>query len=406
MKQIKLTALLFILTFVVGCSEDQENPESKALTQGDIAFNVEYYETFENVIYPSLILGFSKMADDLDFFEISLTNPRNEDITVQITISENTVVEKTVLTETLSPGVNSFEFSPNWNFESLKYLDQPGKVNFKYSIEFEGSVITTLNKPMDYRSVGECIYGINDKEDGFIDTKFMFAAYVNEDNPKIDEFLAEAKGHKIVSSYKGYQGTSNEVLEEVFSLWYALQKRNTQYSSITTTSNASSNVFAQNVRFFDQVLQNSSANCVDGSVFLASILMKLGIDPILVLVPGHMYMGFYASANQKDLYLLETTMIGNVDINSIQTSSNIQAYANLEYYSDAEIAYYNQTCNAGNCDVEYMRKPVSRDSFYKALNAQSQNFNGLIDQFNDDSVVEYQVFNIKSLRKVISPIGR
>ena len=51
---------------------------------------------------------------------------------------------------------------------------------------------------------------------------------------------------------------------------------------------------------------------MDGSVLFASILRQIGIDPILVLVPGHMFMGFYVDPDGKQADFLETTMIGQI----------------------------------------------------------------------------------------------
>ena len=57
----------------------------------------------------------------------------------------------------------------------------------------------------------------------------------------------------------------------------------------------------------------TQANCVDGSVLMASVLKKIEIKASLVLVPGHCYLAFYSSDPEKGgkLYGLETTMIGS-----------------------------------------------------------------------------------------------
>ena len=57
----------------------------------------------------------------------------------------------------------------------------------------------------------------------------------------------------------------------------------------------------------------TQANCVDGSVLMASILKKIGIKTSLVLVPGHCYLAFYSQEPEKGgkLYGVETTMLGD-----------------------------------------------------------------------------------------------
>jgi hypothetical protein len=68
------------------------------------------------------------------------------------------------------------------------------------------------------------------------------------------------------------------------------------------------------VRFIEESIDNKQANCVDGSVLLASILRKIDIHPFLVTVPGHMYMGFYLDAEGKMPLAIETTILGAKEV--------------------------------------------------------------------------------------------
>ena len=81
-------------------------------------------------------------------------------------------------------------------------------------------------------------------------------------------------------------------------------------SSITDVPGGSQAVNSQYVRFLDQSISNTQANCVDGSVLFSSILKKIGLRPFLVLVPGHMYLGVYLDKDGDDFVGIETTMIG------------------------------------------------------------------------------------------------
>jgi hypothetical protein len=143
----------------------------------------------------------------------------------------------------------------------------------------------------------------------------MFAAYVNENHPQLDKILQEALATKIVDSFDGYQANDPaDVVKQVFAIWAALQKHGIQYSSVTETPGGSATVNSQFVRFLDQSIAMTQANCVDGTVLFASLLRKVGINPALVAKPDHMYLGFYLNSGQNDeeleLFGLETTMIG------------------------------------------------------------------------------------------------
>lgn len=49
-------------------------------------------------------------------------------------------------------------------------------------------------------------------------------------------------------------------------------------------------------------------------MLFASLLRAINITPVLVQMPGHMFVGYYTDAQRKHLSFLETTMIGDVDL--------------------------------------------------------------------------------------------
>ena len=82
----------------------------------------------------------------------------------------------------------------------------------------------------------------------------------------IDKLLREALDTRIVNRFLGYQGGAEVVDRQVYALWNVLQKRKFRYSSVSNTSLSSNVVFSQRVRTFDDALESSQINCVDGSV--------------------------------------------------------------------------------------------------------------------------------------------
>ncbi|MBL6467359.1 MAG: hypothetical protein JNG43_04565, partial [Prevotellamassilia sp.] len=168
------------------------------------------------------------------------------------------------------------------------------------------------------RSINECLLGFNkqlpDGRTRYVSTRLFYAAYVNEENPLIDKVLREALNTRIVRRFLGYQSTPEMVDKQVYALWYVLQKRNFKYSSVSYSSLSSNVVYAQRVRTFEDALNSSQINCVDGSVLFASLLRAINITPVLVQMPGHMFVGYYTDSAKKNLTFLETTMIGDVDL--------------------------------------------------------------------------------------------
>jgi hypothetical protein len=220
----------------------------------------------------------------------------------------------------------------NWNFEALLRARQIEPVNVVMELFVDGTSVGTRSETIKVRSLNDCpFYIVPTDEDGRpatseedvategTDLSFMFAAYVNENHPWVDQITKEALEAEIVDSFTGYQSEDpEEVFKQVFAIWNVMQRRGMKYSDITTTSGESQLVFSQHVRLFDEAVTARQANCVDGTVLLASILRKIGINAYLVLVPGHMYLAFDLDEEGETTIGLETTMMGNAKLKEFE----------------------------------------------------------------------------------------
>lgn len=92
------------------------------------------------------------------------------------------------------------------------------------------------------------------------------------------------------------------------------RKEGSNTAPSATAALSSNVVFTQRVRTFDDALQSAQINCVDGSVLFASLLKAININPILVRVPGHMFVGYYTDRLHQETHFLETSMIGDVNL--------------------------------------------------------------------------------------------
>ena len=202
-----------------------------------------------------------------------------------------------------------------WNYEALKDNKQAAPISVAVTVELNKDNLGQRVRTFAVRSINECPLGYIDSKMKFHDTGIFFAAYVNEEHPMIDQLLREALNTRIVNRFLGYQSPKQgDVDKQVYALWNILQKRNFRYSSISNTSLSSNIVYAQRVRTLDDALASAQINCVDGSVLFASLLRAINIDPILVRTPGHMFVGYYTDSGHKNKEFLETTMIGDVNL--------------------------------------------------------------------------------------------
>lgn len=236
---------------------------------------------------------------------------------VRVEVAETPFFSRSVSEFVLAKPRTEYTIYPDviWNYEALKKINQAEPISVAITVEMNGKDLGQRVRTFSVRSINECLLGYVSNGTKFHDTGIFFAAYVNEENPMIDQLLREALNTRIVNRFLGYQaGSADAVDKQVYALWNVLQKRNFRYSSVSNTSLSSNVVFSQRVRTFDDALESSQINCVDGSVLFASLLRAINIEPILVRTPGHMFVGYYTDSNHKDMNFLETTMIGDVDL--------------------------------------------------------------------------------------------
>lgn len=219
-----------------------------------------------------------------------------------------------------------------FDYDALHQIRQQKPANVTVKVTVNGKELPEQNETVVLRSINECPFAVlfGDEEPAD-DLSWMFAAYVNENHPWIDGILKEALEAELVDSFDGYQsGDPGKVLDQVFAIWNVLQRRGIKYSDITATPKSKFAV-AQVVRFLDDSVSGSQANCVDGSVIFASILTKISIKCGLVLVPGHCFVCFDLDPegeldptlgdDERTMIGLETTLLG---------SNNLKPLADLK----------------------------------------------------------------------------
>lgn len=278
---------------------------------------------FGDDIFPSLIIATSTMKSDAEEDETVLGDPMGmlgvgitapwDDAVVRVEVESQKLIRPSAIEVTLPKGGEDYFIYPllKYDYDSLLKVRQPFPEIVSVSVTVDGEDAGTQEERMIARSINDCPFGVQHEDGDFTALDVMFAAYVNENHPVVDEILSDALNSGDTKSFAGYQGNSDEVLREMEAVWNALKKRGFSYSSITRPSVQDEAVYAQHVRLVGDSVKTAQANCVDGSVLLASIFLKLGLRPFLVSIPGHMFMGVYLDRDQKEFACIETTMLSS-----------------------------------------------------------------------------------------------
>lgn len=200
-----------------------------------------------------------------------------------------------------------------WRQSNLTALSQPLTSEAIFRVYADGTQVGQEHRPVRIRAINDAPLRVCRTSQQCTDYYPVMAAFVNEDHPAIDNILRAALDIPAmpVKQWIGTQGTEEQVLRQVWAIWYLFQRNKVTYSSITTTSEARTDILSQTIRPLSQALRTQQANCIDGTALFASILRKIGIEPMIVLVPGHAFLGFYTDAQQTKPAFLETTMLNN-----------------------------------------------------------------------------------------------
>lgn len=376
-----------------------------------VKFNANYNPTFDNQLYPSFLLALNSYNGpaELEPFTISVTSPVNNGV-LRVVLDSSSLNYITILQETLPKKGERYTFHPivKWKYDKLYATRQSGNIDLTFTCFINDEEVDIKNLKLQYRSVNECPLSLRDSTGHNVDVRWMFAGYVNEDHPYIENILSETLNLNVVTRFNGYQKNEAQVKQQVFAIWYYALNHGIAYSSISCTSNPSKRTNVQHIRFFDEVYNTRQANCIDACVFFASILRKIGLKPIIFVEPCHAYLGYYTNKSRKSIALLETTITGWVNFPELQRSLDEQGklpekqYQKIsKYLSDESKKKYEK----GELDFTDMKEEIAKTLFDKATAYDEENYKANKANFADTTKITYQMLDIEQLRNVVQPIN-
>ncbi len=212
-----------------------------------------------------------------------------------------------------------YELYPPLQWNESSPHGKPVAARIEFALERDGVASGTHEERVTVHPFDEALYFVRDGADT-VDLSWIFAAYVDENDPVVDTILDQAKASGIVDRFDGYDNDSVET--QVWAIWHAISERGIRYSSADPSIQRGPHVFSQRVRLLSETWNDRSANCIDGSVLIASVLQRIGIRSFLVLVPGHAFLGFYTDADAQHAAYVETTLLG-----ANTTSSAVPGFA-------------------------------------------------------------------------------
>ena len=234
-----------------------------------------------------------------------------------------------------------------WNVQALRAVKKPRVVTLTFELYSDTTRIAVRHVAVTLRSSNDVLYGVKDPDSKkILDFNWLFAAFVDERSPAITEIITRSKASGVLDKFQGYAlADSDEVYAQVFAIWHTLQRRGIRYSNLAPVANSfkSQNVSSQYVRFVNDTWASQKANCVDGSVLIASALRRIGLAPVLIVLPGHMLVGVALDDQGSQYAYLETTRLETARSNNAESLN-----ASLENFEAALAEGQRQIDAAGN----------------------------------------------------------
>jgi hypothetical protein len=175
--------------------------------------------------------------------------------------------------------------------------------------DMAGRVIFRETVPVRLRSADDMYWGAEFKYAQFI------ASWVTPHDREVERLLGEAKEYMPRRRMPGYETEKSDALQErattaqARAIYRALQHKGISYVKSSLTFGGHQDV-SERVRMPFESLHQVSANCIDGAVMYASLFENLGMDPVVVLVPGHAYVGVRVAENSERYLYIETSLTG------------------------------------------------------------------------------------------------
>ena len=220
----------------------------------------------------------------------------------------------------------------DWDTEYIEALRAPNHQPLRVSLVASGLRAEAREVAVRVHPLDDALYFVREGKDR-VDLGWVFAAYVNPADPIVDEIVADARG--IDDDFDRPAASADDRLRRVLSIWTALVRHGLLYAAGDPALSRGPVIYSQRVRLLADVWRERRANCLDGSVLIASVLERIGIPAFIALVPGHAFVGYRADADHIEF--LETTLLGDEARSHVPDVEDdaLAAAANFEAARDA-----------------------------------------------------------------------
>ncbi len=283
-----------------------------------VGFDGEVFPVFANY---SAMLPAQKREWGL--VNVTITNPTDTSIRQRVTVRVPGWSDQEIQIADLGAGeVRTLRFSPTFHERLYRNREITGATAEVDISATSGAPIFATTAQLRLRSADDMYWGSQFKYAPFI------ASWVTPHDLQVEKILSQAKEFAPLRRLPGYEAWKGVAEQErstsiqAKAIYNAIKKSGLSYVKSSTTFGRNLNV-TQRVRMPKESLNQSSANCIDAAVMFASLFENLGMDPVVVLVPGHAYVGVRVARGSQRYLFMDVALTGRANfetaVNSAET---------------------------------------------------------------------------------------
>jgi hypothetical protein len=251
-------------------------------------------------------------SDDRDFgiFTLTISNPSESALNAHVAVQVPGWSDVELQNVTVGSGeVRKLLFAPVFLprlYENHEIAAATGVVKVTDSMN---RPLHSETVPVRLRSVDDMNWGANFGYAPFI------ASWVTPHDPRVEAILTRAKelmpGRRL-PGYEDWKPADEQRVTtrlEARAIYRAVQETGVSYVKSSVTFGHNTDI-SERVRMPGESLRERSANCIDGVVLYASLFENLGMDPVILLVPGHAFIGVRDAEDSNSFLYIESAITG------------------------------------------------------------------------------------------------
>lgn len=326
--------LIVIVALVAGfiLMKGFKQVNNKISSSGTIPYVNVYFDAEE--VFPVYLLYLKNTKKG--FMELNITNPDNKPRSLEL----------------------SYGFTEFGRLDSQKVDIDPNSVIKMQINPFSAKmmeVVTPLNTTFTIKLTDDHQTGIFSKSWGLKinpcdeipwkiknqDLSKLIASWITPQNGSVEALMMKVK-EKMGGNRVSINNMSDEDFSKlVKSIFNTVKDEGINYINGTISFGEG---YSQRIRLPNLTLKSKLANCIDGSVLLASLFENAGLRPYIIILPEHALVGVSRANQKSDMIYIETTLLGRSTLASIlsfETTFTTATRKGKEEYNNA----YSQSVN-------------------------------------------------------------